>query len=177
MSPTASKTVWHSTEPRVVVEHDYPDDAGDHGPVLELRIVMDVDCPGCDFPEIGYAPSRDEYCCSRCGWASAERPGLRRCVGCGCTDDQACDPPCSWVEEDRCSACPPSASVVRDLLSLVDDEFPIGLPTVEAIESWPAQVRNDAAEWAAAVHLYASDNHDVEIPAMPGVLEAGEPPC
>jgi hypothetical protein len=28
-------------------------------------------------------------------------------VECNCTDDFACDPPCSWVEQDLCSACAP----------------------------------------------------------------------
>ncbi|WP_135210395.1 hypothetical protein [Vitreimonas flagellata] len=30
---------------------------------------------------------------------------LRTCHQCGCTDDDACDPPCSWVSRDLCSAC------------------------------------------------------------------------
>jgi hypothetical protein len=32
---------------------------------------------------------------------------VRRCRECNCTDDFACDPPCSWVELDLCSACAP----------------------------------------------------------------------
>ncbi len=27
------------------------------------------------------------------------------CVNCGCTDIQACSPPCSWVEPYKCSEC------------------------------------------------------------------------
>lgn len=30
---------------------------------------------------------------------------LRTCRVCGCTDDRACLPPCSWVDETLCSAC------------------------------------------------------------------------
>lgn len=30
---------------------------------------------------------------------------VRRCRRCGCTDDHACTPPCSWVEPDLCSRC------------------------------------------------------------------------
>jgi hypothetical protein len=29
----------------------------------------------------------------------------RMCRLCGCTDEHACEPPCSWVELDRCSGC------------------------------------------------------------------------
>lgn len=31
--------------------------------------------------------------------------GVRACRLCGCTDAEACNPPCSWVEPDLCSAC------------------------------------------------------------------------
>jgi hypothetical protein len=37
----------------------------------------------------------------------AEEAAVRRCRGCGCTDDNACLPPCWWVEADLCSACHP----------------------------------------------------------------------
>lgn len=30
---------------------------------------------------------------------------LRSCRRCGCSDDRACDPPCSWVDVDLCSGC------------------------------------------------------------------------
>ncbi len=30
---------------------------------------------------------------------------VRACRVCGCTDDNACQPPCSWVAADLCSAC------------------------------------------------------------------------
>lgn len=38
------------------------------------------------------------------------RSHLRRCRGCGCTENNACvdprfDVPCSWIERDLCSAC------------------------------------------------------------------------
>jgi hypothetical protein len=31
--------------------------------------------------------------------------GLGVCRVCRCTDVTACDPPCSWLESDLCSAC------------------------------------------------------------------------
>jgi len=31
--------------------------------------------------------------------------GIRTCRECGCTDDDACEGGCSWVEDDLCSAC------------------------------------------------------------------------
>ena len=30
---------------------------------------------------------------------------LRTCRVCGCTDDEACEGGCTWVEEDLCSRC------------------------------------------------------------------------
>jgi hypothetical protein len=35
----------------------------------------------------------------------AEVLGARHCRVCGCQELRACDPPCSWVEEDLCSTC------------------------------------------------------------------------
>jgi hypothetical protein len=36
-----------------------------------------------------------------------DRNGLIRCRVCGCTELDACDPPCAWVlnEEDLCTTC------------------------------------------------------------------------
>lgn len=58
---------------------------------------------------------------------------------------------------------------VQDLLSMVEDEFPQNLPSVDDIAQWPEEVRYAVQEWATAVHLVASDN-DMEIPEMPEVL-------
>lgn len=46
----------------------------EHRPVPELRIACDATCPGCKYPEIGFAPARDEFACSRCGHTQTERP-------------------------------------------------------------------------------------------------------
>ena len=32
---------------------------------------------------------------------------LPACTGCGCTDDEACDPPCYWTSPTTCSTCSP----------------------------------------------------------------------
>lgn len=40
----------------------------------ELRFAIDATCPGCKYPEIGYAPARQEFTCSRCGHTQTERP-------------------------------------------------------------------------------------------------------
>lgn len=45
-----------------------------HNATPELRIVIDATCPGCAYPEIGYAPQRTEFVCSRCGHTQQERP-------------------------------------------------------------------------------------------------------
>jgi hypothetical protein len=42
-------------------------------------------------------------------------PGVRKCRGCGCTDDLACPGGCYWVEEDLCSACAKESSKPGDL--------------------------------------------------------------
>jgi hypothetical protein len=34
-----------------------------------------------------------------------EALGIRTCRECGCTDANACDEGCSWLEDDLCSAC------------------------------------------------------------------------
>lgn len=52
------------------------------------------------------------------------------------------------------------------MLSLVMEEVP---PT-EAIAQWPWQDRARAEEWAAAVHLNASDNTEVQVPDRPDDL-------
>jgi predicted Fe-S protein YdhL (DUF1289 family) len=41
-----------------------------------------------------------------------DRNGLIRCRVCGCTEVDACDPPCSWVEKDLCSGCADAAEMI-----------------------------------------------------------------
>jgi hypothetical protein len=38
---------------------------------------------------------------------ATDRRGFVKCRVCGCTEDRACDPPCSWVdgEADLCTTC------------------------------------------------------------------------
>ncbi len=45
---------------------------------------------------------------------------FRRCRICGCTDDNACEGGCYWVEEDLCSACAEAARTA----DLIDQEGP-----------------------------------------------------
>lgn len=59
---------------------------------------------------------------------------------------------------------------LRDLLLLVDSEYPADLPSIETIEGWTEPVREAVAAWAGAIYLRASDNNEVEIPEMPEVL-------
>lgn len=42
----------------------------------------------------------------------------RRCRICGCTDDEACEGGCSWVEEDLCSTC---ADALDPFVHITDD--------------------------------------------------------
>lgn len=43
-----------------------------------------------------------------------DRDGNVRCRVCGCTEVEACNPPCSWREPDLCSACAVTAFVLRE---------------------------------------------------------------
>lgn len=54
--------------------HDHGDQYEMHAATPELRISIDATCPGCQYPEIGYAPARQQYVCSRCGHTQTERP-------------------------------------------------------------------------------------------------------
>lgn len=82
-------------------------------------------CPTCNCEPVGPLPAGvpvDPYCpehgsrptayddCSCLGRVTS--PGsagdVRSCRVCGCTDDHACPPMCSWVEADLCSACAPA---------------------------------------------------------------------
>lgn len=55
--------------------------------------------------------------------------------------------------------------VAADILGLVCVDV-----TVEQVRAWSAEMVEQAVEWAAAVHMAASDN-DVEVPARPGFLD------
>lgn len=39
------------------------------------------------------------------GKASKRKPAVRKCRECGCTEEEACEGGCEWVEPDLCSAC------------------------------------------------------------------------
>lgn len=41
------------------------------------------------------------------------RLGLIRCRVCGCTETQACNPPCSWSDVDLCSGCYEAAEALN----------------------------------------------------------------
>lgn len=54
---------------------------------------------------------------------------------------------------------------LRDLLSLVEVDV-----ALETIGAWTDDQCGQAADWAAAVHVFASDNYDVEVPPKPEFL-------
>lgn len=41
-----------------------------------------------------------------------DRNGLARCRVCGCTEMEACEPTCSWVEADLCDSCQVTVTAV-----------------------------------------------------------------
>lgn len=60
------------------------------------------------------------------------------------------------------------------LLLVLPDELCTAVPSTVEMEGWSDLDRRAVAAWAIAVHLVASDNDDVEIPARPEVI--GGPP-
>lgn len=60
------------------------------------------------------------------------------------------------------------------LLLVLPDELCEAVPSTVAMEGWSDLDKREVAAWAAAVHLVASDNDDVEIPYRPEVI-GGEP--
>lgn len=61
----------------------------------------------------------------------------------------------------------PEPQVLSDLLSLVMEDP----PPPEQVATWDATMMLLAEGWAAALHLYASDNDDVEVPEKPEFLD------
>jgi len=59
------------------------------------------------------------------------------------------------------------------LLVLPDDLAPV--PSTVAMEAWSDLEKRQAMEWAIAVHLVASDNDDVVVPARPAILGGVDP--
>lgn len=61
--------------------------------------------------------------------------------------------------------------VIADLLSLIN----ITVTSAE-VSAWDVRMREQAADYAAAVHLHASDNPDVAVPPRPAFLPAERAP-
>lgn len=88
--------------------------------------------------------------------------GLRACIGCGCTDLAACDPPCSWAQLDPpvCSSCEARSTILpRHRAVLMQPEVAPSLDLVvgyidqayaEAREKVVAQ-GGDPAEWTFSI--------------------------
>ena len=69
----------------------------------------------------------------------------------------------------------PSAELLETALLLVlPDALCPAVPSTVEMEGWSDLDKREVVAWAAAVHLVASDNDDVEIPARPEVI--GGPP-
>lgn len=97
----------------------------------------------------------EQTCAAYCGTAAIEIDRAGRVVPTG--------RPCS---------CHPFSQTVQTALLLTHlKEVPLVV-----IESWTHAQRTAAADWAAAVHLSASDNDDVAVPPMPEFLKPYETP-
>ncbi len=68
------------------------------------------------------------------------------------------------------------ADVLSDILGLVADEIAEGLHAVgvpvDVVKTWTKKDRELARKWASAIHLKASDNAGVRVPARPAVIDA-----
>lgn len=64
---------------------------------------------------------------------------MRACVGCGCTDLAACDPPCWWVETDPplCSTCEANPGTLRRDLRDVGQALAPALLTIAQTVAGP----------------------------------------
>lgn len=92
----------------------------------------------------------------------------RACRVCGCTESNPCDGGCWWVEDDLCNRCfIPDIEATANILSLVRTRE----VALSVIEQWSEADRIAVCNWAAALHLDASDNEGIEIPATPTVIE------
>jgi hypothetical protein len=98
------------------------------------------------------------------GQALADMESIRTCRVCGCTDDQACEGGCTWVEDDLCSACVDTAQTA--------DAAPRGnLFPVEASALWKR-----AQEGLAQHHTTAFDSEtgkDIEVDYVCELTEDG----
>lgn len=68
--------------------------------------------------------------------ARPRRAGLA-CIGCGCTDDRACEGGCSWVQFDPplCSAC---AAICGDIESMREDQHAAPAGGMFGVQRCPA---------------------------------------
>jgi hypothetical protein len=59
----------------------------------------------------------------------------KECRICGCTDDEACitDAPCSWEEDDLCSACKTALDLVAHEALIVSAHFEDGLAAMHSL--------------------------------------------
>jgi hypothetical protein len=134
-------------------------------------VFVSAECPRCHIPAripltVGVELHQDETRETLHLKASA-KAALHVCGQLGLDDDE--DSPMrqrSFGLDDIVGEVP-STEVLYDLLSLVmaQDSW----PTVETIDSWTDLQKREAADWAGAVHLAASDN-DVAVPPLPAVL-------
>lgn len=91
------------------------------------------------------------------------------CDGCGSTDK-----PVEATDDGRalaCAECRPVANAAHDPAAVVDLLALVCVTVSEdQAREWTEEQRQQAARWAGAVHLSASDNDDVEVPPRPAFL-------
>lgn len=71
---------------------------------------------------------------------------LRACRICGCTDDQACEGGCYWVEADLCSACLNPPTELKSVNDIPDPDWVKGTPPPPGINPVPEVDPAEVAE-------------------------------
>ncbi len=81
-------------------------------------------------PRAGLFSTLDSYQLNAEGWRVVRREvnearrkdieaGLIACRICGCTENDACNPPCEWAKEALCSSCAPLIKPIRQRKAVV----------------------------------------------------------
>lgn len=141
--------------------------------VLACRILSDFDCPSI-MMGTGWTECSGEYgsCGDRDQWECWQKYFVERvrselvCRICGCTQNNACQGGCYWVEEDLCSSCVDKAAEAERkslIVSLADVMESVGSfmcgDEISEEDLWDDQWARDAVAVIASTirHLTLND--------------------
>lgn len=107
--------------------------------------------------------------CPACGFFEQDERDGDRCMSCGC-DWHIHQVAKIVVEEEADIDRVLTSEIVHNLCMLVENSLPVLVPSIGQINSWSDKDQRLVADYAAAIHLVASDNDEVTIPPVPSVL-------